>query len=117
MAKYLNPKNHLVFKRIFGEHKHLCISLLNSMLPLAQDQQVVSIEYKSGELVPLVFSLEDSIVDVRCVDNFGRHFIVEMQLLWTESFKQRVKLNASKVALFGFLWVTGDFASFSFREC
>ena len=50
MAKYLNPKNDLAFKRIFGEHKHLCISLLNSMLPLAQDQQVVSIEYQSGEL-------------------------------------------------------------------
>ena len=97
MAKYLNPKNDLAFKRIFGEHKHLCISLLNSMLPLAKDQQVVSIEYQSGELLPPISFLKDSIVDVRCVDNFGRHFIVEMQLLWTESFKQRVLLNASKV--------------------
>jgi len=97
MGKYLNPKNDLAFKRIFGEHKHLCISLLNSMLPLAPDQRVVSIEYKSGELTPPIPFLKDSIVDVRCVDNFGRHFIVEMQLLWTESFKQRVLLNASKV--------------------
>ena len=67
------------------------------MLPLAKDQQVVSIEYQSGELLPPISFLKDSIVDVRCVDNFGRHFIVEMQLLWTESFKQRVLLNASKV--------------------
>ena len=47
--------------------------------------------------MPQIIFLKDSIVDVRCVDNFGRHFIVEMQLLWTEAFKQRVLLNASKV--------------------
>ena len=34
MAIYLDPKNDLTFKRVFGEHKHLCISLINSMLPL-----------------------------------------------------------------------------------
>jgi hypothetical protein len=33
MAHFLDPKNDLTFKRVFGEHKHLCISLLNSMLP------------------------------------------------------------------------------------
>ena len=34
MANYLDPKNDLTFKRVFGEHKHLCKSLLNNMLPL-----------------------------------------------------------------------------------
>ena len=33
MPRYLDPKNDLTFKRVFGEHKHLCISLINSMLP------------------------------------------------------------------------------------
>ena len=27
MVRYLDPKNDLTFKRVFGEHKHLCISL------------------------------------------------------------------------------------------
>ncbi|MDR1343384.1 MAG: Rpn family recombination-promoting nuclease/putative transposase, partial [Prevotellaceae bacterium] len=34
MARYLDPKNDLPFKKIFGEHKHLLISFLNALLPL-----------------------------------------------------------------------------------
>jgi predicted transposase/invertase (TIGR01784 family) len=33
---------------------------------------------------------------VRCKDNTGRQFIVEMQMCWTDDFKQRVIFNASK---------------------
>ena len=95
MARYLDPKNDLTFKRVFGEHKHLCMSLLNSMLPL--EQPIVSIEYQSGELIPeLAKILRFSVVDVRCTDAGGRQFIVEMQTEWSESFKSRVLLNASK---------------------
>jgi predicted transposase/invertase (TIGR01784 family) len=35
-------------------------------------------------------------VDVRCVDQKKRQFIVEMQMLWTDSFMNRVLFNASK---------------------
>ena len=95
MAHYLDPKNDLMFKRIFGEHKHLCMSLLNSLLPL--EKPIVSIEYQTGELIPeLVGVFRHTIVDVRCTDIDRRQFIVEMQLLWSESFKSRVLLNASK---------------------
>ena len=95
MAHYLDPKNDLTFKRVFGEHKHLCMSLINSMLPL--EKPIVSIEYQTGELVPeLTDVLRNTIVDVRCTDFGGRQFIVEMQLFWNESFKSRVLLNASK---------------------
>ncbi len=45
MAKYLDPKADLTFKKIFGEHKHLVISLLNALLPLKDDERVESIEY------------------------------------------------------------------------
>jgi len=94
MARYLDPKNDLTFKRIFGEHKHLCISLLNSMLPL--DNPIISIEYLSGELIPNIPEKKNSIVDVRCTDHAGRQFIVEMQMYWTDSFTSRVLFNASK---------------------
>ena len=94
MARYLDPKNDLIFKRVFGEHKHLCISLLNSMLPL--EKSIIDIEYQSGALLPEIEVLRLSIVDVRCTDTDGRQFIVEMQMYWTESFKSRVLLNASK---------------------
>ena len=95
MAHYLDPKNDLTFKRIFGEHKHLCISLINSMLPL--EKPIVDIEYQTGELIPdLTDVLRNTIVDVRCTDEIGRQFIVEMQMFWSEIFKSRVLLNASK---------------------
>jgi conserved hypothetical protein (putative transposase or invertase) len=95
MAHYLDPKNDLTFKRVFGEHKHLCMSLINSMLPLKDP--IVSIEYQTGELLPeLTDILRNTIVDIRCTDKEGRQFLVEMQLFWNESFKSRVLFNASK---------------------
>jgi predicted transposase/invertase (TIGR01784 family) len=96
MIRYLDPKNDLIFKRVFGEHKHLCKSLLNSMLPLEPSQQIVELEYQQPELTPEIPALKDSIVDVHCTDNRGRQFIVEMQMHWTDSFKSRVLFNASK---------------------
>ena len=96
MTHYLNPKNDLIFKRVFGEHKHLCRSLLNSMLPLEPSQQIVDLEYLPPELTPELPVLKNSLVDVRCIDTRGRQFIVEMQMQWTESFKSRVLFNASK---------------------
>ena len=97
MAKYLDPKADLTFKKIFGEHKHLVISLLNALLPLKDDELVESIEYWPAEKIPDRTEAEKySIVDVCCKDNKKREFIVEMQMTWTESFKKRVLLNASK---------------------
>lgn len=94
--RYLDPKNDLVFKKVFGEHPHLLLSFLNALLPLAPDAPIVSLTYLPTELVPEVPLLKHSIVDVRCVDSQGRQFIVEMQMLWTTSFKSRVLFNASK---------------------
>jgi len=95
MTQYLDPKNDLTFKLVFGEHKHLCISLINSMLPL--ENPIESIEYQTNELIPdLTDMIRNSIVDVRCTDSAGRQFIVEMQMYWTERFKSRVLFNASK---------------------
>ena len=97
MAKYLDPRADLTFKKVFGEHKHLVISLLNALLPLADDERVESIGYWPAEKVPSrPLKEKDSIVDVCCRDNKKREFIVEMQMTWTESFKKRIFLNASK---------------------
>ena len=97
MGKYLDPKADLTFKKIFGEHKNLVISLLNAMLPLNDGERVESIEYWPTEKIPKRTQVEkDSIVDVCCHDNKKREFIVEMQMTWTESFKKRVLFNASK---------------------
>ena len=95
-GKYLNPKADMTFKLVFGEHPDLVMSLLNALLPLPEDGLIESVEYLTPEMVPENPAKKDSIVDVRCKDQQGRQFIVEMQLYWNEEFKRRVLLNASK---------------------
>ena len=97
MTKYLDPKADLTFKKIFGKHPDLLMSLLNALLPLREDQEIKSIEYQNNELVPRNPRLKNTIVDVRCKDIEGRQFSVEMQMEWTTAFMQRVLFNASKI--------------------
>ncbi|MDR1341183.1 MAG: Rpn family recombination-promoting nuclease/putative transposase [Prevotellaceae bacterium] len=96
MARYLDPKNDLPFKRIFGKHPDLLISFLNALMPLEKNQQITDLEYLSAEQVPENPAKENSIVDVRCSDNCGRQFIVEVQMLWTGYFIKRMLFDASK---------------------
>ena len=94
--RYLDPKNYLTFKKIFGEHPHLLKSLLNALMPFNEGTFIESLEYISNEMVPETPLVKNSIVDVRCKNNQGHHFIVEIQMLWTDSFKSRVLFNTSK---------------------
>ena len=95
--RYLDPKADLTFKKVFGRHPDLLISLLNALLPLSDDEQIESVEYLQSELVPELYEHKNSIVDVLCKDVCGRMFCVEMQMEWTTAFKQRVLFNASKL--------------------
>ena len=94
--KYLNPRADLTFKRVFGEHPDLVMSLLNALLPLTANQEITDIEYLPSEMVPENPLRKNSIVDVRCKDKQGRQFLVEMQMIWSPEFRQRVLFNASK---------------------
>ena len=96
MAKYLDPRIDLTFKKVFGENEDLLMSLLNALLPLPEGDEIEHIEYLPTELVPETPLKKDTIVDVRCRDNRGRQFLVEMQMIWTPAFMQRVLFNASK---------------------
>jgi len=96
MAKYLNPKNDLTFKRIFGEHPDLLIDFLNSVMPFESNRQIIEIEYLPSELAPDTPTKKYSIVDVRCKDNFKRKFIIEMQMFWNSDFYNRLVFNAGK---------------------
>jgi predicted transposase/invertase (TIGR01784 family) len=97
MAKYLDPKNDVVFKKIFGEHPHLLISFLNALLKFEDGSIIVGIEYLKDELVPDSPLKRRSVVDVRCKDNNGRQFIVEMQMEWVDAFMERMLYNTAKI--------------------
>lgn len=93
--RYLDPKADLTFKKIFGEHPDLIVSLINALLP-DNTPTVKEVEYLPTELVPDTPLRKNSIVDVRCRDVDGRQFLVEMQMIWSPEFKQRMLFNASK---------------------
>ena len=98
-GKYLDPKADLTFKKVFGENEDLVMSLLNALLPLDEGKQIEHVEYLTPEMVPENPGKKNSIVDVRCRETGGRHFIVEMQMNWNNEFEQRVILNASKAVV------------------
>ena len=93
--RYYDPRYDITFKKVFT-HPDLLISFLNALLPLKDDELVESIEYLSPEMLPETPTNKFSIVDVCCKDKKDRQFIVEMQMVWSEEFKSRVLLNASK---------------------
>ena len=96
MPKYLDPKADIVFKKIFGDHPHLLKSLLNAVLPLEDDNPIVEHEALPSEQVPEIPTFKRTIADVKCRDASGRVFIVEMQINWTDGFKQRLLFGASQ---------------------
>ena len=97
-GKYLDPKADLTFKLIF-QQEDLLISLLNALLPLDPGKQIEHVEYLPAELVPENPGKKNSVVDVRCRETGGRHFIVEMQMNWNNEFRHRVILNAAKAVV------------------
>lgn len=98
MSRYLDPKSDLVFKKVFDKQPALLKSFLNAVLPLPVGGLIENLEYLSPENVPDLPKVEKrSIVDVRCYDQKGRHFIVEMQMAWSKHFMQRFLFNIASV--------------------
>src|SRR6185436_5682564 len=84
---FADPKTDFVFKRIFGSevHKPLLIELLNAMLELSGDHRIVDLKYLSSEQHVPVEELKLSLVDVKCFDERGRHYVVEKRVVYNTS--------------------------------
>ena len=91
----ISTTSDLGFKTVFGERPHLLMNLLNNFLPLPHP--IVEIHYLNSEIIPEKNDGKNGIVDVRCKDSDGRHFIVEMQIGKQASFIKRALFNTSKV--------------------
>ena len=96
MSRYLDPKADVVFKKIFGDHPNLLMSFLNAVLPLVPDRPIVELSYLPTEQVPPIPEFKRTIADVKCKDAKGRVFIVEMQMNWTDSFRNRLLFGTSQ---------------------
>src|SRR3569832_436696 len=95
-ARFIDPKSDLDFKKIIDQNPDLVKSFLNGVLPLDDDHLIDHVDYILPEQSPRIPTLKNTIVDVKCTDQHGRIFIVEMQLNWTTNFKNRLLFGVSK---------------------
>jgi predicted transposase/invertase (TIGR01784 family) len=76
----LSPTNDAAFKRMFGmEHnKDILMHFLNGVLRLEGSDVIREVTLLKSELGPETLDHKNGIVDVLCMDQDGRRFIVEM---------------------------------------
>ena len=76
MAKrYLDPKADLTFKKVFGEHPDLVISLLNALLPFqTKEEEIQSVEYLTPFHAPDNLFFNENVVNVRCTNPKIRNY-------------------------------------------
>ncbi|WP_419214892.1 Rpn family recombination-promoting nuclease/putative transposase [Wolbachia endosymbiont of Rhagoletis cingulata] len=98
LSKFLDPKNDISFKRIFGteKNKDILIHFLNDILGFAGKNAIKDIEFLSTIQDPDIASKKQSIVDVLCRDENGLQVIVEMQVAKTKGFEKRAQYYAAK---------------------
>jgi len=89
---FLDPKIDVAFKRIFGDEKRkdILINFLNNILHLHGDSTITDIVLLNPHQAPHIKDAKETIVDVRCCDQSGAEYIVEMQVLPAKFFDQRV---------------------------
>ena len=99
--KYVNPLSDSGFKALFCDPKNKqdLIALLNAFLP--PERRVSDLEYASTELPGVTLSNKASRVDLRCTDEAGGEFIVEVQRSAQPHFFRRCVYYASRIYALG----------------
>ena len=98
LSKFLDPKNDIAFRKVFGSEKHkdIVIHFINDILELKGNDQIESVKFLSPIQDPEIASKKQSIVDVLCSAKDGVQIIVEMQVAPTKGFEKRAQYYAAK---------------------
>jgi predicted transposase/invertase (TIGR01784 family) len=92
---FVNPFTDFGFKKIFGEEasKPHLIDFLNSLLP--EVAQIADLSFKNPEQLPKGENDRKAIYDIYCQGLNGEYFIVELQKLKQNFFKDRTLFYAT----------------------
>jgi len=112
ISKFLDPKNDVAFKKIFGteKNKDILIHFLNDMLVFKEKNPIQEVTFLKTVQDPDIAAKKTSIVDILCKDGEGNSYIVEMQVAKTKGFEKRAQYYASK-AYSGQINQGGDYAT------
>ena len=96
--KFVNPKNDIAFKKIFGneQHKEILISFLNAVLGLTGEREIAEVTLLNPYEAPKINLLKGTLLDVKAVDKQGVTFIVEMQVENVVGLRKRFQYYVAK---------------------
>lgn len=92
--RYINPYTDFGFKKLFGTefNKDLLISFLNALMEQSEHNShdaIIDVEYLNAEHLGRTATERKAIFDVFCKTQNGGRFIVEMQNVFQQFFKDR----------------------------
>ena len=98
VGKYLNPRNDIAFKKIFGseKNKNILLALLNSVLKQQLQGEIKDATFLQRAQDPETAVKKSSVVDLKCEDDAGNMYIIEMQVAKNTQYKERAQYYASK---------------------
>ena len=101
ITKYLDPKNDVAFRKIFGSEKNqdILIHFLNDMLVFKEGNPIEHITFLKTSQDPEIAFKKESIVDVLCKDELGHQYIVEMQVAIKKALKNERSIMQLKPIL------------------
>jgi predicted transposase/invertase (TIGR01784 family) len=96
--KFVDVKNDIAFRKIFGNEKKkvILISFLNAVLSLEGKDRIRDVTLLNPFQLPRIAGEKSSIIDVKATDEKGSTFIVEMQVAEPAGFDKRVLYYTSK---------------------
>jgi predicted transposase/invertase (TIGR01784 family) len=98
LSKFLDPKNDVAFKKIFGteKNKDILIHFLNDMITFKERAPIKDVTFLKTVQDPEIVANKTSIVDILCRDENENTYIVEMQVAKEKGFEKRAQYYASK---------------------
>lgn len=98
VTKFLDPKNDVAFKKIFGteKNKDILIHFLNDVIIFKERRPIVDVTFLKTIQDPETASKKTSIVDIMCKDEKENTYIVEMQIAREKGFEKRAQYYAAK---------------------
>ena len=92
--RYLDPTNDVCFKRIFSDVARMQ-DFLNAMLRLPEGKKIETLEFVPTEQIPNLGQGKRSLFDLKCQDQSGTQFLVEMQCRRTPFLMNRIQYYAA----------------------
>lgn len=90
MERYLDPTNDVGFKKVFSNAERLT-DFLNNILRLPVGKKIKKLDFVPTEEIPDLGQGKRSLFDLKCQDESGTYFLIEMQCRRSPLFLKRMQ--------------------------